>query len=875
MKSPLLLLSGCFALGVLLSHAQEGPWFLYILVCLACTLIGLFALERNRRYTAAFSILAGFLFAGASSACLFQYRFPSDHVAYLSGWGFDLSQPVYVKGTLATDPLLMPYGMQFDLQVRSISGGKIARHATGKIRLRVFNGRHASLPAASLGLHYGDVISAPARLRRPHNYENPGGFNYRRWLQSIQDITWEGTIEQPDLIEKLPTTCSPSFRRWIQVVRQKLLDSIDQLYPPWSLEGRNGAVLKAILLGDRSSLDSNTVEDFRKSGLYHLLVVAGLHVGLLAMLVGGLLRLLRLREPWRAAVLILFLGLYATLVEQRAPTLRATLMIMAYLLARLLDREQPALNAIGLAALILLFRRPAWLFDSGFQLSFAAALLIAGLAVPVLERTTEPYRCALRHIQDPSYDVALEPRLAQFRLDLRLAADWTMHRLSFLSTRPSLALKVLATPVRIVIWIIDLLIFSVIVQMGLLLPMIEIFHRVTLAGIGLNALAIPLMTLLLAIAVPVVILHAVAPALTALPAKLLSSVMTCLFSLTQIPQRTHWLSFRVPDPPLWVAWGFALSIGLAAWALAFHWRIFGKSAALAAMAFGVLLALDPFAPRLPEGMLQVADLDCGGGKALFLTLPDRTTMLVGACGGSRRRWGGGDPFRARRWDPGENIVSPYLWWRGIKRIDIFLLTNSGTDYLSGVPAILRNFRVKEFWYGELPSHQAEASLFELLQQRGVRALRLAAGQRIQVSKTSFDVLAAPGEQDSNADADLVPSIALRISGPAGSILLAGDLRSEGIKKLLESQAPIQSDILQAPHGALQADLLSMLVERVDPRLTLAARGEISSEEALNTEASQSFRKADTEFLRVGMDGSVTINLRGPELAVERYHEEEP
>src|SRR5579885_1064039 len=98
MKSPLLLLSGCFALGVLLSHAQEGPWFLYILVCLACTLIGLFALERNRRYTAAFSILAGFLFAGASSACLFQYRFPSDHVAYLSGWGFDLSQPVMLRG---------------------------------------------------------------------------------------------------------------------------------------------------------------------------------------------------------------------------------------------------------------------------------------------------------------------------------------------------------------------------------------------------------------------------------------------------------------------------------------------------------------------------------------------------------------------------------------------------------------------------------------------------------------------------------------------------------------------------------------------------------------------------------------------------------
>src|SRR5579875_3946007 len=69
------------------------------------------------------------------------------------------------------------------------------------------------------------------------------------------------------------------------------------------------------------------------------------------------------------------------------------------------------------------------------------------------------------------------------------------------------------------------------------------------------------------------------------------------------------------------------------------------------------------------------------------------------------------------------------------------------------------------------SHQVEASLHELLEQRGVQALRLDAGQRIHFSKTSFDVLAAPGGQDSSADADSIPSIALRISGTAGSILL--------------------------------------------------------------------------------------------------------
>ena len=75
-------------------------------------------------------------------------------------------------------------------------------------------------------------------------------------------------------------------------------------------------------------------------------------------------------------------------------------MISLYLLARLLGRDHSALNAIGLAAMILLLSRPAWLFESGFQLSFSAALLIAGLVAPILERTTEPYRRALRNLDE-------------------------------------------------------------------------------------------------------------------------------------------------------------------------------------------------------------------------------------------------------------------------------------------------------------------------------------------------------------------------------------------------------------------------------------------------------------------------------------------
>ena len=184
-------------------------------------------------------------------------------------------------------------------------------------------------------------------------------------------------------------------------------------------KGANGAVLKAVLWGDRTALDSATIDDFRKTGLYHLLVIAGLHVGLLTLLVEFLLRGLGFRRVTRSFIVLGFLVVYAFLVEQRAPTLRATLMIALYLVARILDREHSPLNAIGGVALILLYFRPAWLFESGFQLSFAAALLIVGVAVPILERTTEPYRRALRRLDDVLLDDHFSPRIAQARLDLR------------------------------------------------------------------------------------------------------------------------------------------------------------------------------------------------------------------------------------------------------------------------------------------------------------------------------------------------------------------------------------------------------------------------------------------------------------------------
>src|SRR5262249_21799359 len=184
---------------------------------------------------------------------------------------------------------------------RRLRTGKEARPAAATTRLRLAAGNEPGTKEDTSNLHlqYGDFIRAPVRLRRPHVYRNPGVFDYARYMESIEDLYWEGTIKSPALVEKLPAGAQGPYARarlLVPHITDRLLRGIDHLYPPWSAEGRDGAVLKAVMLGERSSLDSDTIEDFRRSGLYHLLVIAGLHVGLLALLAELGLRVLRLGE---------------------------------------------------------------------------------------------------------------------------------------------------------------------------------------------------------------------------------------------------------------------------------------------------------------------------------------------------------------------------------------------------------------------------------------------------------------------------------------------------------------------------------------------------------------------------------------------------
>ncbi len=858
-------MTASFALGILLvgsvhagSLAAAG-----LPICAgACLLAGLLGLRAGRERVSLLLALLGFLGAGASAGCLFAYRFPPSHVSELAARGFDLQEPIRLEGHIVSTPLRTDYGLQFDLETERAQSRAVSHDVTGKVRLRVEGSEHAETWAFldELRLNYGEAVRVTVRLRKPRIYQNPGSFDFRRWMESTEDIYWVGTLRDPRLVERLPGLDHRAISTLPEQIRSRLLHSIDELYPRWSAQGRCGSVLKAVLLGDRSSLDSQTIESFRKTGLYHLLVIAGLHVGLLALLADWLLRFLRLGQRARRLTVLALLVFYAFLVEQRAPTLRATLMIALYLLARLLYRSSSTLNAISLAALILLLWRPAWVFESGFQLSFAAALLIAGLAVPILERTTEPYRRALRGLDEIPLDAHLTPRLAQFRLEMRALIAWLKSHFRLLDRHGELANPLVTGPARVLLWTANLLLFSAILQVGLVLPMATMFHRVAVAGIGLNALAIPVMTLLLALAVPTVLLGAVIPALAVWPAKALAVIMAGLFALTELPHLPPWLSFRVPNPPLWVSCGFVLFILAAALALGRRVWVFGLSmAGLGVMT--VLVATHPFPPRLPTGMLEVTALDCGQGESLLVVLPDRTTMLVDGSG-SRQRSASEGALQGRLWDPGEDIVSPYLWSRGIKKLDIVVLSVPREDHLGGLSAVARNFRIGEFWHARNGSTQDYWELLETLRAKRVAERTPAAGDEVERGAATVQVLwpersSQPPASPSNDD-----SLVLRVSYAGGSVLLTGDITAKAERELLASRQGLDSLVLKVAHHGSNSSSSKEFLARVNPRVALISGGSNDFGNLPGAETLARLRDQRIRVFRPDVDGATTVEMGG-------------
>lgn len=225
-----------------------------------------------------------------------------------------------------------------------------------------------------------DQILLRSSWKSIENAGNPGEFDARKYWNN-RNIYSMGFVTESDY-QYLGEQSEPFYEHWREQVEKALSGVFDQY-----LSGSNLAVAKALILGDKRSLNPEVKAQFSSAGAMHILAVSGLHVGIilevLIFLFGRFPRFISRKMALISAIVILWV--YAMVIGFPASVVRASLMFSLLVVGRISSRQPQSLNTLAFSAFVMLMINPLWLYDIGFQLSYLAMAGILLLYRPISE----------------------------------------------------------------------------------------------------------------------------------------------------------------------------------------------------------------------------------------------------------------------------------------------------------------------------------------------------------------------------------------------------------------------------------------------------------------------------------------------------------
>lgn len=689
---------------------------------------------------------------------------------------------IVVTGVVASLPQALERGVRFDFEVEQAQA-RVPRH----LSVAWYRGwRDAELHAAE-EVHAGERWQLTLRLKRPHGHANPHGFDWEGWLLE-RGIRAAGYVRSTALAVPNQRVAALVWRPDLLVerVREMVRSRFEAALPEHDYAG----VLVALAVGDQRAVPAQQWQVFSRTGVTHLMSISGLHVTMVAGLIHGLVgwawrrSRLALRLPAQKAAAVGGLAaalLYCLLAGFAVPAQRTLYMISVVALALWLDRVSAARHVLALAMVVVLVLDPWAVLAAGFWLSFGAVALLLLVG---------------------SGRVGRDGVVRQW-----LRSQWA-------------------------------------VTVGLVPALLALFQQFSLVSPVANAVAIPLVSL---VVTPLALLAVVLPVpwLLDLAHGLMWALMALLDWLAGLPLAV----WQQPVPPAWVV---ALGI-TGATVLLLPRGVPGKW-----MAVAMLLPLVAVAPPRPaEGEARVTVLDVGQGLAVHVQT--RAHDLLFDAG----------PQYSRESDSGIRIVLPYLRAMGVTRLDALVLTHEDTDHVGGAASVLKGVPVAEVM-SSLPSTHA---LIETVPA----ATRCLAGSGWDWDGVSFEVLHpgprayASGKVRRN---DL--SCVLRITAGGRALLLTSDIEADGEAALVaRTDGALRSAFLVVPHHGSRSSSTAAFVEAVGAQTAIFPVGYRSRFRHPHPLVVERYARAGARLLRTDMQGALTVALRQDSADVTAWRQEHP
>ncbi len=815
----------------MISGIAAGVWIpgygMWMVVAASLFMAALIVLIRKKKTARVVPMILLFALGNLSIQPWAAPRFPADHIIHFTGSRFQR-----IAGVIAESNAGRLHRQKCILRIEMLERNGETFKVKGRIRLTV--------SGDGPKLSEGDRIVFKGRIAPIRNFNNPGGFDYRRYM-AFKDV-WGSAYVQADKLIRIEKKTEKGIGAVFANARSRISHLIDRLG-----DHEQKGVLKALIVGDRNGISVELKKAFNRVGAGHLLAISGLHIGIIAAVSFFIFRWILshigffLSHAWtqKGAVLLSAVPvlIYGLLSGMSPSTQRAVIMVMVFLAAFLFEREHDLINTLAIAALLILIVCPPCLFSISFQLSFAAVLAI----IYGLSKIPTPWP-ANRNRSGPQKWKKFIIKLYYFFMTSLFAIAGTLPIVMYYFNQVSLV----GLPANIIF--IPLIGF-VVVPLGMLAVFISL---ITTSG------ALVLLKAASAVLAPVI--------------KIIMAMSGWSFAAvkTVTPNFLEIVCFYVL---FWALLNLKSTQSETSLDLNTPQHRRNKQPIHKPAVIAVLLTILVFSADAGYGIyrrywrddLRVTMIDVGHGNAALLELPYGKTMLID----------GGGCSDNRLFDVGASIIAPFLWRKKIRTVDTLVLSHANSDHLNGLIYIADHFHVKRVWLNHEPADTFGYRLFmETIKKNRIQvpAYPEIAGIH-DLNGVRFNIVSPPvdflekcrTETWRNLDND---SLVVKVSFGHISFLFPGDIKAPSEYHLVSTAGDkLKSTVLLAPHHGSNTSSTRRFLEKVNPQIIVISSRYKSRFGFPHPSVLKRYREMGCRVLKTALDGAISMRTDGRTLEV--------
>ena len=673
----------------------------------------------------------------------------------------------------------------------------------------------------------GNIIKCNGSLMNIRSATNPGEFDLRKYYRE-KKIYYMAWCSEKDI--KIADSRSDFIKTFLFKTRDRIKNVYIKCLPQ-----KEAGIISAMLLGDKSIIDTNIKELYRQNGIGHLLAISGLHVTILCMAFTKLLYKLKVDEKVSVILMIFFLLLYGMMTGFGVSTSRAVIMMLLSLIAKVSKRSYDMLSAMAVSAVIIVIQKPFALFSCSFLLSYGAIVAIAVL-YPFLKENLISNEDMIQH-------KATERFIDYIFIEIKKSLLMSFSIQFF--TLPIVLFYYFETPTYGLILNIIILPFSnILVISG------------AIGGI-LGLVFIPAGKFFLGTAYMILnIFEKSCEMFTYFPFHTIVTGRPAVYKifLFYLVIMTAILFFNKLDMMFFMdnMRKSCFYNNMVNFAYKFKDRTVSTFFIIAVLLLFILL------PK-KDKTFNISFLDIGQGDCIVMRSESGKVYMIDGGSSSKK-------------NIGKYIITPYLKYYGITKIDYCIITHSDSDHVSGIIEILEQkygdkIEIDNFLLQDPDDTLKDDTYKQILQLAGNNCKKVSYIKRFDMIKDGkLNLVCVHPESGYMAESANAYSTVISITHGSDSILLTGDLEKDGEKQVLDilNQSnyafPESYTILKAAHHGSKNSTSEEFLQRINPDMTIISCGKNNRYGHPHDELLNRLEKINTTVLRTDIDGAIILPL---------------